>query len=108
MTDFPTDPQGPNGAVLRLHARYDGGIPKPLRVRARAGGTACLVRLKAEARRCLFDSLARDAVRALSARRFRIKTGGPAINEIADDSNLGALACDLRFYRDQGVANAND
>ena len=99
MNDFPTDPGDATGAILRLHARYDGEIPKPLRAAANAGGAARLALLKAEASRLMFDSLARDALRALAARRLRVPNGG-----LGHDRKLGALARDLRFYRDHGVA----
>jgi hypothetical protein len=99
MTDFSTDPRGDPGAILRLHARYDGEVPKPAREAANAGGTTRLAALRAEARRLMFDGLARDALRALAARRVRLGDGAPA-----NDPNLNALARNLRFYRDRGVA----
>ena len=107
MNSSLTDPCHPNGAVLRLHARYDGEIPSPLRAAANAGGPERLARLTAEARRLMFDALARDAVRALSARRLRIGECGPPASGLRGDPNLGALARDLRFYRDRGVACGN-
>ena len=92
-------PPGDSAAIVRLHVRYDGEIPKPLRAAANAGGAARRAWLKAEARQRMFDALAQDARRALAIRRLRIPNGG-----LGDDPNLGALARDMRFYRDRGVA----
>ncbi len=86
------------GAILRLHARYDGEIPKHERAAANAGGGARLALLEVEARRLMFDGLARDILGAISARRVRIRDGAPS-----NDPRLNALARDLRFYRDRGV-----
>jgi hypothetical protein len=99
MNRHRPDVNDPPGALVRLHARYDGEIPKSLRVAARAGGALARDRLKAEARRRMFDALARDALRAIARRRLRMPGG-----ESANDRTLGLLARDLRFYRDRGVA----
>ena len=99
MNRYSSNFCGPKSALVRLHARYDGEIPKALRAAAHAGGAVRRDRLKAEARRLMFDALARDALRAISRRRLGLP-GGKFMN----DWNLGALARDLRFYRDRGVA----
>lgn len=100
MSDYsPQSGWRADGAILRLHARYDGEIPKHLRAAANAGGGTRLALLEAEARRLMFDGLARDALQALAAHRLRVPNGG-----LGHDRNLGALARDLRFYRDRGVA----
>jgi hypothetical protein len=101
MNDLPTGFGGATGAILRLHARYDGAIPKSLRAAANAGGAERRARLQVEARRLMFDALARDALRALAARRLRLANCGLGV-----DRDLGALARDLRFYRDRGVARS--
>ena len=99
MKHFEPDPRSDSGAILRLHARYDGEIPKRVRAAANAGGATRHFRLKAEARRLMFDALARDALRALATRRLRHANGDPG-----EDGNLQILARDLRFHRDRGVA----
>ena len=86
------------GAIRRLHARYDGAIPTGLRQAALAGGEARLDLLKAEARRLMFDGLAREAGAALALHRRRLANGN-----VGADRTLAALARDLRFYRDQGA-----
>ena len=98
MNDLPTGIGGAHDAILRLHARYDGAIPKSLRAAANAGGAERRALLQVEARRLMFDALARDALSALSARRLRLPNGG-----LRHDRDLDALARDLRFYRDRGI-----
>jgi hypothetical protein len=90
-------------AIVRLHARHDGTIPKRLREAALAGGEAGRARLAAEARRRMFDALARDSLAALAARRRRLE----GIKAEADEI-LGRLAGDLRFYRDRGAERRAD
>ena len=99
MNQYSFDLCAAHSALVRLHARYDGEIPKTVRAAAHAGGAARRAWLKAEARRLMFDALARDALRAISRRRLRLSGG-----QFKNDWNLGALARDLRFYRDRGVA----
>jgi hypothetical protein len=90
-------------AIRRLHARHDGAIPKPAREAALAGGAARLRRLKAEARRRMYDGLAREAGAALATRRRRLAS------VTADaDGILLRLGRDLRFYRDRGVARRKE
>ncbi|MBM3733856.1 MAG: hypothetical protein FJW24_10435 [Acidimicrobiia bacterium] len=90
-------------AIVRLHARHDGTIPKRLREAALAGGEAGRARLAAGARRRMFDALARDSLAALAARRGRIRRG-----DLASDRVLRTLARDLRFYRDRGAERRTD
>ena len=100
MTDFrPVSEDRFARAIRRLHARYDGAIPSGLRQAALAGGGTRRARLKAEARRRMFDGLARETGAALAARRGRLANGN-----IGADRTLDSLARDLRFYRDRGVA----
>ena len=99
MSDFwPVSDSRDPEAIRRLHARYDGSIPVALRAAALAGGAERLARLKAEARRRMFDGLAREAGAALALRRGRLANG-----HVGADRILAALARDLRFYRDRGV-----
>lgn len=86
-------------AIRRLHARYDGEIPSGLRQAALAGGAERRARLVREARRRMFDGLARATGAALAARRRRLANGN-----VGSDRDLLILARDLRFYRDRGVA----
>lgn len=86
----------PAAAMARLHARYDGEIPKRARAAAGAGGEARRARLAAEARRRMFDALARDSLGALAARRRRL-----ASVAVDADGILLRLGLDLRFYRDR-------
>ncbi len=90
---------GDDQAIVRLHVRYDGEIPKSLRAAANAGGPGRQAWLKAEVRQRMFDALARDALEAIAVRRARIPMGG-----LGNDRRLRGLAHDLRFYRDRGVA----
>ena len=101
MNNLPTGFNRAEGAILRLHARYDGAIPRSLRADANYGGAERRAQMEVEARRLMFDSLARDALRALAARRLRLANFG-----LGDDRDLGTLARDLRFYRDRGVARS--
>ncbi|MBM3952031.1 MAG: hypothetical protein FJ311_11325 [Rhodospirillales bacterium] len=104
MSDIPPVSDIPAAsAIARLHARYDGVIPRRLRAAALAGGEAGRARLAAEARRRMFDALARDSLAALAARRGRIRRG-----DLASDRALRTLARDLRFYRDRGAERRAD
>ncbi len=88
----------PAAAIGRLHARYDGEIPKRAREAACAGGEARRARFAADARRRMFDALARDSLGALAMRRRRLAS------VMADaDGILLRLGRDLRFYRDRGA-----
>ena len=90
--------------IDRIHRCFDGSIPSAARAAVRAGGWARLALLRVEARRRVYDSLALDAVRAISSRRRAMAGADEAgLDGLQNDPGLFALTRDLRFYRDRGA-----